>query len=729
MSEDEDSRQPASDGSKARIASDGFPRTLDDISDRIATQRLQDAFVLVTGVGTVVVDAEGRPWTTPSEAWRPIFGESGDVEAYRQVGLRARDAGTYVIREREAGTYDACAPVFLGDWHLGSWLCGPVRVTSETEKADRAEPVPTMTMDAFVRLVTWLDEVARVQSSHGHRMAELRSWCASRRHLERHLNSVLNALADPVFVKDEQHRWVTLNDAFCSFMGRTREELLGKSDFDFFPEEEALEFWRVDDEVLRTGEAVTNEERLTDASGMTHVISTKKTMFIEEDGKRYLVGVIRDITARHKVEAELSRHREHLEELVAERTLALSSANRMLQLEIDERRRAEAEKREMQAQIVHQQKIEAIGRLAGGIAHDFNNLLTTVMGNAGLAMARLEPGSETSARLKDIMRAADSAAALTRQLLTFSRRQVIEPRPLDLNRHIEKSARLLERLLGEGIRLDLLLAPGVGPIMADPSQIEQILINLAVNSRDAMPDGGTITIETRNQRIGDPPPGASPVLKPGDYVALFVADSGMGIPEADLDRIFDPFFTTKPVGQGTGLGLASVYGAVQQNGGSIEVRSARGRGTVMTIYFPATGLVPRAAAPPDRPVDLPGGDETILLVEDDAMVLEYIQMILSSLGYRVRAAADGAAALSLASIPGAGIELLLTDVILPDMTGMTLAAQARKSVPGLKVLTMSGHAENMAAHEDGDTGSSHFIAKPFTTQELADKVRQVLDEK
>ncbi len=397
--------------------------------------------------------------------------------------------------------------------------------------------------------------------------------------------------------------------------------------------------------------------------------------------------------------------------------------------ELAERRRQERENERLQAQLLHAHKMESVGRLAGGIAHDFNNLLTTVMGNAGLAMARLEPGSETSARLKDIMRAADSAAALTRQLLTFSRRQVIEPRPLDLNRHIEKSARLLERLLGEGIRLDLLLAPGVGPIMADPSQIEQILINLAVNSRDAMPDGGTITIETRNQRIGDPPPGASPVLKPGDYVALFVADSGMGIPEADLDRIFDPFFTTKPVGQGTGLGLASVYGAVQQNGGSIEVRSARGRGTVMTIYFPATGLVPRAAAPPDRPVDLPGGDETILLVEDDAMVLEYIQMILSSLGYRVRAAADGAAALSLASIPGAGIELLLTDVILPDMTGMTLAAQARKSVPGLKVLTMSGHAENMAAHEDGDTGSSHFIAKPFTTQELADKVRQVLDEK
>ncbi len=398
-----------------------------------------------------------------------------------------------------------------------------------------------------------------------------------------------------------------------------------------------------------------------------------------------------------------------------------------LESELAERRRQEHENERLQAQLLHAHKMESVGRLAGGVAHDFNNLLTTVMGNAGLAMAKLESGSETSARLKDIMRAADSAAALTRQLLTFSRRQVIEPRPLDLNRHIEKSARLLERLLGEDIQLILMLAPGIGPIMADPSQIEQILINLTVNSRDAMPNGGTITIMTRDQRIGSPPPGASPVLRPGDYVILSVADTGVGIPEADLNRIFDPFFTTKPVGQGTGLGLASVYGAVQQNGGSIEVRSARGQGTEMKVYFPATGLVPRAAAAQDHPVDLPGGDETILLVEDDAMVLEYIQMILSSIGYRIRAAADGAAALGLAAIPGAGIDLLLTDVILPDMTGMTLAAQARKSIPSLKVLTMSGHAENLVAPEDSGMGAVHFIAKPFTTQELADKVRQVLD--
>jgi signal transduction histidine kinase len=396
--------------------------------------------------------------------------------------------------------------------------------------------------------------------------------------------------------------------------------------------------------------------------------------------------------------------------------------------ELAERRRQESEKERLQAQLLHAHKMESVGRLAGGVAHDFNNLLTTVMGNAGLALAKLEPGSETSARLKDIMRAADSAAALTRQLLTFSRRQVIEPRPLDLNRHIEKIAQLLERLLGGGVQLVLLPGSGVGPIMADPGQIEQILINLTINARDAMPKGGTITIMTRNRRIVDSPPAASPVVKPGDYVILSVADTGAGIPEADRHRIFDPFFTTKPVGQGTGLGLATVYGAVQQNGGSIEVESGSGQGTVMTVYFPATGLVPRAAEPEDRPADLPGGNETILLVEDDAMVLEYIQLILSSLGYRILATADGSTALGLAAAPNARIDLLLTDVILPDMTGMTLAVQAHKNAPGLKVLYMSAHAESVIDHDGARETVIHFIAKPFTTQELANKVRQVLDD-
>jgi signal transduction histidine kinase len=398
-----------------------------------------------------------------------------------------------------------------------------------------------------------------------------------------------------------------------------------------------------------------------------------------------------------------------------------------MEKELAERRRQESETKRLQAQLVHAHKMESVGRLAGGVAHDFNNLLTMVMGNTSMALTKLDGESPAAVRLRDVMRAAESAASLTRQLLAFSRRQPIEPRPLDLNRHVMGIVRLLERLFHEDVKTVTKLDASIAPIMADPSQVEQIVINLAVNARDAMPGGGTLTIETRSTRIDRQPAAASPVLKPGDYVALSVADTGIGIPESDLPLIFDPFFTTKPLGQGTGLGLASVYGAVQQNGGSIEVRSSPGNGTVMTVYFPATRMAPRHGEPAARGEELPGGRESVLLVEDDAMVLEFMQLVLSSLGYRVLAAADGAAALELVSAPGAGFDLLLTDVILPDMTGTALAARVLPGLPGAKVLYMSGHAEDAVVHDDAMNGRFHFIAKPFTAQELARKIREVLD--
>jgi CheY-like chemotaxis protein len=325
------------------------------------------------------------------------------------------------------------------------------------------------------------------------------------------------------------------------------------------------------------------------------------------------------------------------------------------------------------------------------------------------------------------MRAAESAAALTRQLLAFSRRQVTEPRPIDLNSHIEGIVPLLSRLIGENIRLAMKLGPGAASIMADPGQVEQIVINLVANARDSMPGGGHVVIETRKQHVEDPPATANPIMKPGDYVRLSVTDCGTGIPAEDLQHIFDPFFTTKPIGKGTGLGLALVYGAVQQNGGSIVVNSARGTGTTMAVYFPAAGNHSRARAPEHEPAELPRGREAVLLVEDDAAVLDFIKLILASLGYRVYAAADGAAALAVSDAHETGIDLLLTDFILPDMTGTTLAAQVRALRSGLKVLFMSGHAENIAMGEGADDDGGHCIAKPFTAEELAQKVREVLD--
>jgi len=398
-----------------------------------------------------------------------------------------------------------------------------------------------------------------------------------------------------------------------------------------------------------------------------------------------------------------------------------------MQSELAERRRQEFEKERLQAQLIHAQKMESIGRLAGGVAHDFNNLLTTVMGNTSMVLARMETDNPAVPRLKDVMRAAESAAALTRQLLAFSRRQVSEPRPIDLNSHIEGLAPLLSRLIGASVRLELKLGPGSAPIKADPGQVEQVLINLVANARDAMPSGGRIVIETRKRRIDSPPPTANPIVKPGVHVLLSVTDNGTGIPAADIQHIFDPFFTTKPVGKGTGLGLALVYGAVQQNGGSIAVSSKPGAGTTMTVYFPVSGNNALFRIQAQEPTELPQGREAVLLVDDDPAVLDFVKAILASLEYRVHAAADGAAALTAIAEPEAGIDLLLTDFILPDMTGTTLATQARALRSGLKVLFMSGHAEKTAMGEGAADHGGHFIAKPFTTQELANKVRAVLD--
>jgi hypothetical protein len=326
------------------------------------------------------------------------------------------------------------------------------------------------------------------------------------------------------------------------------------------------------------------------------------------------------------------------------------------------------------------------------------------------------------------MRAAESAAALTRQLLAFSRRQVSEPRPIDLNSHIEGIAPLLSRLIGTTMRLVLKLGPGTAPITADPGQVEQVLINLVANARDAMPAGGRIVIETRKQRIDSPPPAANPILTPGIHVLLSVSDNGSGIPADDLQHIFDPFFTTKPVGKGTGLGLALVYGAVQQNGGSIAVSSKPGAGTTMTVYFPVSGNHALSRVQAQEPPELPQGRETVLLVDDDPAVLDFVQAVLVSLGYRVQAAADGAAALAAMAGPENGIDLLLSDCILPDMTGTTLTAQARTLRPGMKALFMSGHTEKTAMGGGAAGDGGHFIAKPFTAEELAKKVREVLDD-
>ena len=383
------------------------------------------------------------------------------------------------------------------------------------------------------------------------------------------------------------------------------------------------------------------------------------------------------------------------------------------------------ESKRLQAQLAQAQKMESIGRLAGGVAHDFNNLLTVIRGNADLVLARLAPDDPVRAELSEVIDAADSAASLTRQLLAFSRKQVIDPQLLDLGEVIARVERMLARLLGEDIVLRVFHHAGTGVVRFDRGQLEQILINLAVNGRDAMRDGGRLTIETGNVTLDEAYVRAHPGVAPGEYVRLAVSDTGVGMTPEARAHLFEPFFTTKGPGQGTGLGLPMVFGAVSQNGGRIEVYSETGHGTTIKIYLPRVFADAERQDAPPAPATR--GFERIVLVEDNESVRSFAARVLSAQGYVVDAFASGPDALAAApTIPGR-IDLLLTDVVMPDMNGKALAERLVALRPGLRVLFTSGYTENVVVHHGVLTPGVEFLQKPYTVASLIDRVRGVLD--
>lgn len=388
---------------------------------------------------------------------------------------------------------------------------------------------------------------------------------------------------------------------------------------------------------------------------------------------------------------------------------------------IDERRRAAIERQRLEEQLHQAQKMESIGRLAGGVAHDFNNLLTCIGGNAELALMGLDPQREVTQNLQEIKGAVERASDLTRRLLAFSRKQPIEPRPLELADLFESAHRMLARLLGEHVQLVLEVAPDTRPILADPSQIEQILMNLVVNARDAMPEGGTIKLEVGNLVSASE---GSDVPK-GQYVRIAVIDSGIGIPEQHLPNIFEPFYTTKPAGKGTGLGLSMVLGAVQQNGGFIRVESSPGNGSTFEILLPVLEAEVRPSVKPASH-STPGDRERVLLVEDDVSVRQTTAQLLKRLGYRVSACADAEEAIDCVEQQRQEFELLITDVILPGIDGKALAERLRSSRPSMKVLYCSGYTAEVIAHRGVLDEGIAFIAKPFGRETLGRKVRAVL---
>jgi two-component system, cell cycle sensor histidine kinase and response regulator CckA len=385
------------------------------------------------------------------------------------------------------------------------------------------------------------------------------------------------------------------------------------------------------------------------------------------------------------------------------------------------------ERKQLEEQLRQSQKLEAIGQLAGGIAHDFNNLLTAINGYSELTLRRLQADDPLQQNIKEIMKAGERAAALTRHLLAFSRKQVLQPKVLDLNAVVSELEKMLQRLIGEDIEMRTVLGTEIGSVRADPGQIEQIIMNLVVNARDAMPHGGKLTIETENVSLDESYAKNHIAVTPGPYVMLAVSDTGMGMADETRARIFEPFFTTKEVGKGTGLGLSTVYGIVKQSGGNIWVYSEVGRGTTFKIYLPR---VDEGAEEYKRSAEAEGavrGAETVLLTEDEEIVRKLARQVLELYGYRVLEAANGGTALLICERHAGPIHLLITDVVMPEMSGRELADRLAGLRPEMKVLYMSGYTDNAIVHHGVLDESANFIQKPFSTDALARKVREVLD--
>jgi two-component system cell cycle sensor histidine kinase/response regulator CckA len=628
------------------------------------------------------------------------------------------------------------------------------------------------------------------------------------------LDKIINSITDPILVKDRQHRWVLLNDACCDFVGYSRDELLGKSNYDFFPKKEADVFWSKDEIVFTSGMENINEEELTDEKGVVHTISTKKTLYTNERGEKFIVGIIRDITERKHAETRLNDQLHFLQQLLDsipipvyykdtdglylgcnsafETFIGLSrndivgktvyeltpkdradkhheadsallchpgvqiyeasgmyndgechnvifnkatfvDANNCVAgtvgalMDITSLRKAEDERKKLEAQLYQAQKMEAIGQFAGGIAHDFNNILTAINGYAEIILMRLEKDSPLRHFIEQILTSAERAADLTHGLLAFSRRQVLDTKPIDLCGVVRGLKKMLGRLVPEDIDLRTTVVERDLIVMADKGQIEQVLMNLVTNAKDAMPRGGSLTIEVSAAVIDERFVLAQGFGEPGNYACISVTDTGHGMDEDTKQRIFEPFFTTKEVGKGTGLGMAIVYGIIQQHNGHITVYSETGRGTTFKIYLPL--IVEeikemheaRDAEPP------PGGTETILLAEDDVTVRELHGMILEKAGYKIVEAVDGEDALDKFMERQAEVDILATDVIMPKIDGKSLYEEIRKIRPDMKVLFMSGYTKDIIVERGILDDEFSYITKPVKSFELLKLVRDILD--
>jgi PAS domain S-box-containing protein len=512
------------------------------------------------------------------------------------------------------------------------------------------------------------------------------------RESEERYRTILNEMAEGYHEVDLAGNFTFFNDAFLNLFGYSREEMTGTNFSRYAAEESSSKkVYQTYNEIYKTGNPVQRNE----------------WDIIRKDGQRrtleYNAAVLKD-------------------------SKNIPKGFRGIVRDITENRQAEMEREKLQTQLNQAQKMESIGRLAGGVAHDFNNMLGVILGHAELALQKARNKKDPCSNLEKIQTAARRSADLTKQLLAFARKQIIEPKPLDLNHTVEKMLSMLRRLIGEDIDLSWVPARKLWPVIMDPSQVDQILANLCVNARDAIAGVGKLTIET-GMKTFDPAYCADhPGFIPGGFVMLAVSDNGCGMDQEILENLFEPFFTTKDIGKGTGLGLATIYGIVKQNNGFINVYSEPGQGSTFKIYLPrqhASAEERASAAHSEK--SIPTGNETILLVEDDPEILKMTRTMLEQKGYSVLSAVSPVSAIRIARARTDRIHLLITDVIMPEMNGRDLAEQVRGLFPEIKLLFMSGYTANVIVHQGMLNDGVAFLQKPFSINELAEKVREVLD--
>jgi PAS domain S-box-containing protein len=496
------------------------------------------------------------------------------------------------------------------------------------------------------------------------------------------MNAVIGGTNDSIFVKDTAGRYLLANKEVTRVFNKPLEEIIGQDDTHFFPIEEASLLIAGDREIMNMAGPVTREEHVTTVDGQRTYMATKGPIRDGQGKVIGLFGISRDITDQKKMEDQLRQS----------------------------------------------QKIETVGRLAGGIAHDFNNLLTVINGYSELLLHKVKDKSPLSGELEEIKLAGERAAALTRQLLAFSRRQVLQPKVLDLNEVISHMDMMLRRLIGEDVEFRTVSREDLWKVKADPGQIEQVVMNLVVNARDAMPGGGRLTIETSNVFLDEEYSHVHPPVQPGSYVMLSVSDTGVGMDEKTASQVFEPFFTTKELGKGTGLGLSTVYGIVKQSGGFIWVYSEPGKGSTFKVYLPCTadrGVLPDKEG---SPVEDLRGEKSVLVVEDEESIRRLATEILGRYGYAVFSAGDGEEALRIATSHEGEIDLLLTDVIMPGMGGPELFERIRQLRPGIKVLYVSGYTNDAIVHQGVLDPGIAFLQKPYSPTSLVRKVKDVLEE-